>query len=385
VTTNRQPKQQLKDNHWTPPRGIWYAERPGRPSPYLLHWRGPDGSRKCVAYTDTATREKAAKSLATRRETRGRAVLNFNPRDWEIWEQFRTIIGDADPLAVARFWIARGGSTKGKTGVTVAQMVEKYLAARKNEGVGKESLSHTKKDLERLCEAFGTHSAEGVTADHLRAWLKALPFAPTTKRNHHKHGAAVWNWAVREEIAHANPWRNVEKPPMTTDEVSVLSFADAQKLFATAKEHRPAACARLALEAFCGLRHSTAASLHKEEIDFAAKGLRIPAAKIKTQRPQYIEGLPKNLWAWLDAATDESWTLSAKDYERAKSDVFRLAGVVNPGNVLRHSFCSYHVAQYKDAARTAVILCHSSPRMLYQHYKGIATEADAKEYFAIKP
>jgi hypothetical protein len=95
--------------------------------------------------------------------------------------------------------------------------------------------------------------------------------------------------------------------------------------------------------------------------------------------------LPENLWTWLNAATDESWTLSAKDYERAKSDVFRLSGVVNPGNVLRHSFCSYHVAQHKDAARTAVILCHSSPRMLYQHYKGIATEADAKEYFSITP
>ena len=384
ATKSQQPQQQ-NGNKWTPPRGIRYAERPGLPRPYLLHWCGPDGRRKCVAYEDTATREKAAKALITKREMRGRTVLNFNPRDWEIWEQFKTIVGDADPLEVARFWIARGGSTKGKTAVTVAQMVEKYLAARKSDGVGKASLSHTKKDLERLCEKFGTKSADDVTADQLRAWLAALPFAATTKRNHHKHGAAVWNWAAREGIASANPWKNVEKPPMTTDEVSVLCLADAQKLFTTAKEHRPAACARLALEAFCGLRHSTAASILKSEIDFTARGLRIPAAKIKTQRPQYIEGLPENLWAWLKAASDDSWTLSGKDYERAKSDCFRLAKVENPGNVLRHSFCSYHVAQYKDAARTAVILCHTSPRTLYQHYKGLVTAADAAGFFAIKP
>jgi integrase len=385
MATKQQPQQQQNSNKWTPPRGIRYSERPGLPRPHLLHWCGADGRRKCVAYEDTATREKAAKALITKREMRGRTVLNFNPRDWEIWEQFKTIVGDADPLEVARFWIARGGSTEGRTSTTVAQMIEKYLAARKCEGVGKASLSHTKKDLARLCEAFGTHSAEGVTADQLRAWLKALPFAPTTKRNHHKHGAAAWNWAVREEIAHANPWRNVEKPPMTTDEVSVLSLADAQKLFATAKQQRPAACARLALEAFCGLRHSTAARLHKDEIDFTAKGLRIPAEKLKTQRPQYIEGLPENLWAWLNAASDDSWALSGRDYERAKSDCFRLAKVANPGNVLRHSFCSYHVAQYKDAARTAVILCHTSPRTLYQHYKGLATAADATGYFLIMP
>ncbi|MGC4075129.1 MAG: hypothetical protein QM760_22030 [Nibricoccus sp.] len=316
---------------------------------------------------------------------RGRSVLNFNPRDWEVWEQFKTIVGDADPLAVARFWIARGGSTKGKTPTTVAQMVEKYLAARKNEGVGKASLSHTRKDLERLTEKFGTRSADDVTPVELRAWLSALPFQPTTKRNHHKHGAAAWNWAVREGVTEANPWKNVEKPPMTTDEVSVLALADAQKLFATAREHRPAACARLALEAFCGLRHSTAATLHKDEIDFKARGLRIPAAKIKTKRPQYIEGLPENLWLWLEAATDDSWALSERDYERAKSDCFRLAGVANPGNVLRHSFCSYHVAQHKDAARTAVILCHTSPRTLYQHYKGIVSEGEAIRYFSILP
>ncbi|ACB75217.1 hypothetical protein Oter_1934 [Opitutus terrae PB90-1] len=65
--------------------------------------------------------------------------------------------------------------------------------------------------------------------------------------------------------------------------------------------------------------------------------------------------------------------------------MFRLAGIQNPGNVLRHSFCSYHVAKHKDAARTAVILCHANPRMLYQHYKGRATAADATKYFQILP
>jgi len=61
------------------------------------------------------------------------------------------------------------------------------------------------------------------------------------------------------------------------------------------------------------------------------------------------------------------------------------AGVTNPENGLRRSLCSYRVAPHKDAARVAVILCHSSPRMLYQHYKSIATAADAEAYFGIKP
>jgi integrase len=385
MTTEEQPQKQQKNNAWTPPRGIRYALRPGLPKPFLLHWRGADGVRKCTSFPDEKMRERAAKTLAEKRLAHGRTIMNFNPREWALWEKFRAVIGDADPLEVARFWIARGGSTQAKPTLTVGELVKAYLAARETDGVGKASLSHTRGDLARLVEKFGSTPADRVTADQLRAWLAALPFAPTTKRNHHKNGAAAWNWAMREELCSANPWRNVEKPPMTTDEVCVLSVPDAVKFFTTARQHRPEACAKFALEAFCGLRASTAARVEKSEIDFAAGGIRIPAAKIKTARPQYIDGLPENLWAWLRATSEESWALTGKDYERAKSDVFRLAGVVNPGNVLRHSFCSYHVAQYRDAARTAVILCHTSPRTLYRHYKGIATAADAAAYFSILP
>jgi hypothetical protein len=384
MATEEQPEKQPDGKQWSPPRGIRYSDRKGVPRPFLLHWRGPDGVRKCVAYEDRKTREKAAKALIAKRELNGRAVLNFKPSEWAVWEQFKTMIGTADPIEVARFWISKGGRTTGES-VTVAELVKRYMATRIKEGTGKASLSHAKKDLERLCEKFGAEPANAVSADALRDWIAALPFTPTTKGNHHKHGSTVFNWGTREGLIEKNPFQNIERPPLTSEEVSILTVEDTRKLFAAAKIHRPHACARLALEAFAGLRNGTAGAIAKPEIDFAARGLRIPAAKIKTARPQYIEGLPENLWTWLNAATDESWTLSAKDYERAKSDVFRLSGVVNPGNVLRHSFCSYHVAQHKDAARTAVILCHSSPRMLYQHYKGIATEADAKEYFSITP
>jgi hypothetical protein len=384
MATEQQHEKQQEGNKWSPPRGIRYSERAGLPRPYLLHWRGPDGVRKCVAYEDAKTREKAAKALIAKRELNGRAVLNFKPAEWTLWEQFRTMIGTADPIEVARFWIARGGRTSGES-VTVAELVKRYLDVRIKEGVGKASLGHAKKDLARFCEKFGPLPASALDADAIREWISSLPFEASTKGTHIRRCSTVFNWAIREDLLSKNPFQNIERPAISSDEVSILTVEDARKLFAAAKLHRPHACARLALEAFAGLRNSTARSLAKDEIDFTAHGLRIPAAKIKTARPQYIDGLPENLWAWLGTATDESWGHSGKEYERVKGEVFRLAGVKNPGNVLRHSFCSYHVAQHKDAARTAVILCHSSPRMLYQHYKGIATAADAADYFAIKP
>jgi integrase len=394
MATKQQQKRQQNGNIWTPPRGIRYSERPGLPRPFLLHWRGLDGTRKCVAYDTKPKREKAAKALVTKREQSGRSVMDFNPADWFLWTQFRELIGEADPLDVARFWLSKGGPDGAKPNIRLSELINRYLAARGTEGVGRASLSHTKGDLTRFAAAFGERGANELTADMLRAWLRALPYAPTTKRNHHKHGAALFNWSIREGVFDGqNPFRNVEKPPLTTDEVETLTPEQTAALFATAQAQRPAACARLALEFFAGLRHSTAAKLSRSEIDFTARGIRIPAAKIKTGndnktttgRAEYIEKLPGNLWVWLATAPDDAWTLQGKDYERAKSDVFRLAGIENPGNVARHSFCTYHVALNRDAAATAVILCHTSPRMLYRHYKGIATEEAGARYFAIVP
>jgi hypothetical protein len=77
--------------------------------------------------------------------------------------------------------------------------------------------------------------------------------------------------------------------------------------------------------------------------------------------------------------------MTARQYLNEKSAAFARAGVENPGNVLRHSFCSYHVAMHRDAARTAVLLTHTSPVMLYRHYKGKATAADAGKWFSIMP
>lgn len=383
-TPKQQPKRQPDDTPWTPPRGILYRFRPDRKNaPYFLHWR--DGkTRHSASYKSDAARERAAKALTEKRSEHGTEVLTFDPKEWRQWLTFRNMVGDADPLQVAQEWVASQRSAAIRETITISEAANRYLKAREVDGIAKGTLCHAKKDMGRFVKQFGDRHLN-VPPDEIRSWISALPFSDVTKRNHYKRVRAFYAWAKMDGLTAANPCENIKSPARYADDVSVLTVKHAQKLFATAWTLRPQVCARLALEAFAGLRFSSAARLVKDDINFADKGITLPAAKIKTRKRHYIDGLPSNLWKWLRAAPDEAWTITDRQYLTLKSDIFRLSDVPNPGNVLRHSFCSYHVAKDKDAARTAVILCHSNPSTLYQHYKGKATSSDAKLYFKISP
>jgi integrase len=145
-------------------------------------------------------------------------------------------------------------------------------------------------------------------------------------------------------------------------------------------------CGRLALEAFAGLRFSMASQIAPADIDRAAKGISLPAAKHKARKRDYVEGFTPNLWAWLEWSKVDEWKMTPRQYLEAKSSAFdRGDGVPHPRNVLRHSFASYDVAAHGDVGKTATRLSHASPKMLYRHYKGKATQADGVAYFQILP
>jgi integrase len=201
----------------------------------------------------------------------------------------------------------------------------------------------------------------------------------------------VFNRAIAEGWCSKNPCLAVASIKTERDEVSVISLADARKLFEANRGHRVSLY--MALEAFGGLRFSSALRIAPGDINVADKSIVLPAAKHKTGRRHVLEGLPENLWEWIrnvDVISDplwrkNPWRMCVPVYNREKKAAFERAGLKLQPNVLRHSFCSYHVAQHQDAAKTAVLMQHANQAMIYRHYKGVATRADAAGYFAITP
>jgi hypothetical protein len=52
--------------------------------------------------------------------------------------------------------------------------------------------------------------------------------------------------------------------------------------------------------------------------------------------------------------------------------------------VLRHSYASYWIAKFRNAAALALQMGHATTEMIFQHYREVVTRQDAKEYWNIR-
>jgi integrase len=180
-----------------------------------------------------------------------------------------------------------------------------------------------------------------------------------------------------------NPMLAVKKPKVIRGEVQFLKVDDMAQLFTKAWEHDRELCGYLALGAFAGMRSSAILRLAADDVKAEQRAINMPAAKTKGGRRHFVQGYPPNLWAWLKACPPVAMGQRAWDDRRAA--VALRASVELPHNALRHSFCTHHVALHGDAGKTATLLTHRGVQMLWEHYKGNTTKADARRYFEILP
>jgi site-specific recombinase XerC len=382
VQKTTKPKRQKETKGFQPPRGITFVPLPqSAKKPHGVQWR-VDGKRKTRGFPTLEQRDTFARSLAGDVKAAGVDAYRLDESELRDWRAFRAEVGQgADLREIARHWLAHGK----EDAPTVTVAVTDFLAAKKSEGISAAAYSHYKKWLGRFSAAFGARQVSSITRDEISPWLATLGLGDVTTHGHFVRVRSLFTWLVNIGKLARNPCNGIKAPKITPEDVEVLTVTDGGKLFAKATADTRELFGRLALESFAGLRFASAQVIAGADIDFAARGIVLPAMKIKTRRRQFIDGLPDNLWSWLEWSKPSAWAMTPRQYLEAKGLAFVRADIPHPRNCLRHSFASYHVAAHKDASRTSVILCHSSPAMLWRHYKGRATEADGLAWFGIVP
>lgn len=361
-------------------------DRNGRPSPYGVKWT-TDGQRKFRFFKNRSVRDDFYAALLRQEKKIGNSLLALTSEEAVTIKQCVDLLGSAhEVIAACREYAAKTRLVPKKFEPAYQEYLLEKTTLGRCENYYRSNLNIFRRAALDLPETLKDWTA---AAAHEWALSLVRGFSAVTVRNHVKDLRAFCNWCVTKKYLHDNPFAAAPVPEIVEKEIEFLKVGDVQSLFVMAMEKNPQAVAYLALNTFAGIRSSACARLDSTAIDFRQRGIHIAASIAKNKRRVYLDGYEPNLWKWLEWArknAPEGFNLTKRQWDKARSDIAEAAGVKMPHNALRHTFCTYHVALYGDAGKTATLLTHrGNVSVLYEHYKGNATRAEAVRFFGIGP
>ena len=126
----------------------------------------------------------------------------------------------------------------------------------------------------------------------------------------------------------------------------------------------------IAVGCFAGVRPEESARLEWEMIDFERKHIDLPAS-ITKDGERCIVDMSDNLIEWLSICRKRTGKILPDNFRRKRwvlSRAMRWQACLD--DILRHSFGSYHLSRYRNAALTVEQMGHKNARMLYAHLQG---------------
>jgi integrase len=269
---------------------------------------------------------------------------------------------------------------------TVAALVAELLAAKKADGKSERYVADLGYRLSRFVTTFGDQAVSTIIARDIDDWLRALPFSPLTRNNHRRIIVTMFSFAVQRGYATDNPAERTAKANIVGEAPGILTVQQtANLLVAAPAELLP----YIAIGAFAGLRRAELQRLDWKDVHFGDADddglIEVTAKKAKTARRRFVKMQP-NLREWLMPVRRHSGNITPDEFRFLFPAARKAAGIkVWPNNALRHSFASYHLAHFKDAAALALEMGHTNSGMIFEHYRQLVFPREAERYWDIRP
>ncbi|HWB58680.1 MAG TPA: hypothetical protein VG733_04275 [Chthoniobacteraceae bacterium] len=264
-----------------------------------------------------------------------------------------------------------------------------YLAFLKNrKNRSDKHLKGLRSNYDRFAEDYGDVKIHLVRKDTVENWLDDQDnVSAKTRANYLRDLYSLFEFAVEQKSWCAeNPCKKIEKPEGEAKDITFLRPNELESLLTLAVEHETSLVAGLALKAFAGLRTSELLILDWSKIGDSQ--IEISASQSKTRRRRLVS-ISENLKVWLAQYRKEKGpvvSLSPNGWHDAIQRTTALADepLNLPSNVLRHSFCSYHYAKYKNENLTAAE-AGNSPAVIFNHYRALVPVRDVDAYWSVLP
>ncbi len=253
-------------------------------------------------------------------------------------------------------------------------------------------ISQIGRQLNRFLRDFSEKQLHEITSADVLKWLTDNCESASNRANRRRELKVFFSWAVKQSLMSENPVERIPRISVDLGRPDILSVPQVRSALQNlAGQDR----VLFAIMVFTGLRPSEAEALHLDDIKLdrgfleAKRGFRADNRNVR---------LSSNLVAWLNLEHFKDWgtavgvkKIFTGSTRRWRDRVRRAIAAeaeplpVWPQDILRHTFGSYHLEAFKNAAETAHEMGHrGNPRMLYAHYRELVTPEDAKAFWEIK-
>jgi integrase len=322
-------------------------------------------------------------------ENHGRAGMAFNERQRaeylecaEKLQPFGKTIRDA-----IDFYLPHLHATNRTC--NAVELVTELLGKKKADGASERYLGDLRSRLGQFAAVFNGKPVAEITSNEVDQWLRSLsdkdtgkPLASTTRNNFRRVLIVAFNFAREHGYCIGNPAEKSAKAKQVEGTVGILTVDQTARLL----EHSPAALVPyVAIGAFAGLRRAELERLDWSEIDLSGRLIEVTATKAKSARRRFVKIQP-NLAAWLRPYKQLRGSVTPLDYRELLDTAREAAKITDwPSNALRHSFASYHLAHFKNAAALALELGHTNSNLVFQHYRQVVRPKEARQYWRLSP
>jgi integrase len=265
---------------------------------------------------------------------------------------------------------------------TVQALIVGFMAAKTQDGASERYLKDLRNRLGIFQQDFGAANVGEILPNQIDDWLRSLKGAAQTRNNYRTILRTLFEYAVSRGYVKENAVAKLAKAKVVRGAPEIFTPAQMQTVLEKApRDFIP----YLAIGAFAGLRSAEIERLDWSEINLTEKFIDIKAEKSKSAQRRLVV-ISKNLLAWLAPYSRKEGPVADPERVRvARDKTCEAAKIVWPANVLRHSFASYHLAYHRNAAATAAELGHTSPAMLYKHYRELVKPDAAAQWWNVLP
>lgn len=278
---------------------------------------------------------------------------------------------------------------------SVADVMTMFMDSKRTEGKSRRYLLDLNSRLGKFAAAFGAQPISAVTAEEISQWLTGLKLEPVGSNNFRRVIAVMFNFAAARGYCAEGVAKRTLRIKTVEKEPGILTVAECSALLHAAPEPVRAA---VAIGLFCGVRTEELERLDWRAVDLEGETLSIGAGVSKLSQRRTIP-IRANLRAWLEPLRQLGGPIlpRTREMRTLMEQARRAAGFGTaaacaadpalrpwPHNALRHSYASYRLAMWPDAAALALEM-GNSPGVILRHYRSLVKPAAAAAFWNLSP